>query len=208
MIYKMKKIDTIIFDLGGVLVDWNPEYVYRKVFDGNEKKMEWFLTNVCSPEWNIEQDAGRTINEAEKLKIAEFPEYKDLIKLFYKDWEYMFSGIIEENVHILNQLKVSKKYKLYALTNWSAEKWDKALELFPFFKDFDGVVVSGQEKCRKPFNKIYEIIINRYNINPTKSIFIDDNYDNVQAAKKLGINGIHHSVKTPLSKSIDKFRLL
>lgn len=103
------KIDTIIFDLGGVLVDWKPEYVYQKVFNGDDEKMQWFLKNVCTPEWNMEQDAGRTIAEANAVKIAEFPEYEDLIKLFYEEWPQMFSGPIQENVELFKNLKKSDR---------------------------------------------------------------------------------------------------
>ena len=120
------KIDTIIFDLGGVLVDWKPEYLYRKIFNGDEKKVQLFLNTVCTSEWNAEQDAGRTIEEAENIKIVEFPEHEDLIRLYYKDWHRMFSGPIKENVELFKNLKTSENYKIYALTNWGAEKWDKA----------------------------------------------------------------------------------
>jgi 2-haloacid dehalogenase len=201
------KIDTIIFDLGGVLVDWNPEYLYRKVFKGNEDKVQWFLNTVCTPAWNIEQDGGRTIAEAVKLKIDEFPQYKNWIELFYKDWEHMFSGPIAENVEFFKQLKATKKYKIYALTNWSAEKWDKALQLFLFFNDFDGVVVSGQEKTRKPFPTIYKTLLNRYQINPKRAIFIDDNYENIVAANELNIHGIHYKNHSQLIKDLEKFKL-
>ncbi len=190
------QIDTIIFDLGGVLVDWNPMYVYTQEFNGDTEKAQWFLENVCTPKWNIEQDGGRTIEEAIKLKIEEFPQYESLIRLYYDKWHLMFSGAIEENVTLFQELKASKKYKIYALTNWSAEKWDKALELFPFLNDFDGVVVSGIEKTRKPFAKIYEIILGRYNIIPNKAVFIDDNWENVKKAKKFGIHAIQ--CKNPL----------
>lgn len=204
MNYKMHKIDTLIFDLGGVLVDWNPEYVYKDVFKDNPEKMKWFLTHVCNSEWNIEQDAGRTIAEAEALKIRDYPKYEKEIKLFYKNWEHMFSGPIEENVALFKQLKASKKYKIYALTNWSAEKWDKALELFPFFKDFDGVIVSGQEKTRKPFKEIYELILNRYKIIPKNAVFIDDNKENIQAFESFGVAGIHIQLYTKLLVELKK----
>jgi len=200
-------IDTIIFDLGGVLVDWKPEYVYRKVFNGDEEKVQWFLNTVCTPQWNIEQDAGRTIKKAEQLKITEFPEYKELIQLFYKNWEHMFSGPIIKNVELFQKLKASKKYKVYALTNWSAEKWDVALELFPFFNDFDGVVVSGQEKTRKPYPEIYKIILNRYAISPENALFIDDNEDNIIGAKKLKLNGIHYKTHSQLIKSLQSLQI-
>jgi 2-haloacid dehalogenase len=201
-----QQIDTIIFDLGGVLVDWNPEYVYRKVFN-NKSKMKWFLENVCTSEWNLEQDTGRTIAEGVAIKIAEFPEYETEIKLFYKDWEYMFSGIIEENVQLFQQLKANKNFKVYALTNWCAEKWDKALELFPFFNEFDGVVVSGQEKCRKPFPEIYNILFNRFQITPENAIFIDDNLDNIIAARQLNLNGIHFTNNTNLKEVFNSFEI-
>lgn len=201
------EIDTIIFDLGGVLVDWKPEYVYRKVFDGNEEKVQWFLKNVCTPEWNMEQDAGRTIAEGNSIKINEFPEYEDFIKVFYKEWPHMFSGPIHENLDLFKKLKASGKYKIYALTNWGSEKWDKALELFPFFNDFDGAVVSGQEKTRKPFPQIYKIILDRFNISPEKAIFIDDNNDNVLAARDLNIHGIHYKNHQQLIQEFKNFNV-
>lgn len=201
------KIDTIIFDLGGVLVDWKPEYLYRKVFNNDEDKVQWFLNTVCTSDWNIEQDGGRTIEEAVNSKIAEFPQYSEWIRLFYTEWQDMFSGPIAENVELFKNLKATDNYKIYALTNWSAEKWDIALELFPFFKSFDGVVVSGQEKTRKPYSKIYEIILNRYNINPEKTIFIDDNKENVLAAKKLKLHGIHYKSPQLLLEKLNTFQI-
>ncbi|MFK5958779.1 MAG: HAD family phosphatase [Lutibacter sp.] len=201
------KIDTIIFDLGGVLVDWKPEYVYRKIFNGDEEKVQWFLNTVCTSKWNIEQDTGRTIKEAVKLKVAEFPQYEKWIRVFYKEWGHMFSGPISENVKLFKQLKASGNYKIYALTNWSAEKWELALELFPFFNDFDGVVVSGQEKTRKPFPEIYKIILDKYNITPENTIFIDDNYDNILTSNKLKLNGIHYKSPSQLLKFLSPFNL-
>ena len=201
------EINTIIFDIGGVLVDWKPEYVYQKAFNGDNEKMQWFLKNVCTPEWNMEQDAGRTIEEGEKLKIAEFPEHKQLIKLFYKNWTEMFSGPIKKNVELFKNLKNSNNYKIYALTNWSDEKWETALELFPFLKNFDGVVVSGQEKTRKPFEKIYTILLNRFNIIPEKALFIDDNFENCETANKLKINSIHYQNHKDLIKNLKLLKI-
>lgn len=201
------KIDTIIFDLGGVLVDWKPEYLYRKVFNGHEKKVEWFLNKVCTSAWNAEQDGGRTIEEAEKIKIAEFPEHADLIRLYYEQWHQMFSGPIEENVDLFKALKATGNYKIYALTNWSAEKWDMALELFPFFHFFDGVVVSGQEKMRKPHQEIYNLIIGKFSIKPENAIFIDDNEENVIAAKALKIHGIHYKSPQQLLNELRSYKL-
>lgn len=202
-----QKITTIIFDLGGVLVDWKPEYLYNKVFKGDVEKVTWFLNTVCTLQWNMEQDAGRTIFEAEKEKIALFPAYEKEIKMFYVRWTEMFSGPIKENVTLFKKLKATKKYKIIALTNWSAEKWETALNLFPFFNDFDGVVVSGFEHTRKPFEAIYKIALTRYKITPTHAIFIDDNLNNCLAAKKLGLHAIHYKNPKNLKSNLQLFNI-
>jgi len=200
------KIDTIIFDLGGVLVDWDPKNLYRKVFK-TEEEMNWFLNNICTSDWNIEQDGGRTIKEAVALKVSEYPDYKDYIELFYERWEEMFAGVIEENVELQQKLIANPNYKVYALTNWSGEKWERSLELFPFFNDFDGVIVSGIEKTRKPFDEIYQLILSRFNINPSSAIFIDDNLDNVKAAQKNGLNAIQYDGSQKLNLLLKAFNI-
>ncbi len=203
-----QKIDTVIFDLGGVLVDWKSEYIYEKEFNGDLEKMNWFLKNVCSPEWNLMQDAGRLIKDGIAEKVEEFPEYKRLINLFYSEWHNMFSGPIKKNVEIFKKLQQDKSIKIYALTNWCTEKWDTALKLFPFFNEFDGIVVSGQEKCVKPFPEIYHILFERFDINPKNAVFIDDNKLNIVAAKTLGLNTVHYSPKTNLFAELEAFGIL
>jgi 2-haloacid dehalogenase len=200
------KIETIIFDLGGVLVDWDPKNLYRKVFK-TEEEMNWFLNNVCTSDWNMEQDGGRTIKEAVTLKTAEYPEYKEYIALFYERWEEMFEGVITENVDIQQKLIANPNYKVYALTNWSGEKWERSLELFPFFNYFDGVIVSGIENTRKPFDKIYQLILSRFNINPATALFIDDNLDNVKAAQKNGIAAIQYNGLQKLNSLLAPFNI-
>ena len=133
---------TIIFDLGGVLVDWNPEYVYLNEFDGDRKKMNWFFDNICTSDWNEEQDGGKLIKIATKERIKLFPEHEKLIKMYYGRWEEMLKGEIIESVNILKKLK-SKNYKLIALTNWSFETFPVAIKRFDFLKLFDGIVVSN-----------------------------------------------------------------
>jgi 2-haloacid dehalogenase len=187
----MNKIDTIIFDLGGVLIDWNPEYVYREVFNGDQQKIDWFLNTICTHEWNVEQDAGRSIQKATELLVAQYPEYEEWIRIFYDRWEDMLGGTIPETVTLLNKLKQANNHRLYALTNWSAETFPVALQRYEFLLHFEGILVSGEEKTIKPFPKIYEILLERYQINPHMSVFIDDNLENVEVAKKFGIKGIH-----------------
>jgi 2-haloacid dehalogenase len=183
-------IDTIIFDLGGVLIDWNPRYVYRKIFK-TEEEIDWFLQNVTTPEWNENQDAGYPLHKATEELIAKHPEWEPEIKAYYGRWLEMLGQDIHETVEILQQLKGTGKYKLYALTNWSAETFPHALERFEFFKAFDGVVVSGQEKMRKPSAEFYKILIDRYHLDPARTIFIDDVLRNVKGAESVGIMGIH-----------------
>ena len=201
------KIDTIIFDLGGVLVDWNPKYLYEKIFDSQEE-VEWFLNNVCTSDWNIEQDAGRTIEEANALKIAEFPDYEKFINMFYERWDEMFSGPIQESVKIQQKLIADKNYKVYALTNWSAEKWELGKQLFSFFNDFEGVVVSGQENTRKPFDDIYQLILKRYSIIPENSVFIDDNFENTLGFSRNGIHSIHFKSPEQLKSDLKKLNVI
>ena len=183
------KIETIIFDLGGVLVDWNPEYVYLNEFNGDRKKMQWFFDNICTSSWNEKQDGGYPMADATEERINLFPKYKKLIKMFYGRWEEMLKGEIGETVEILHKLK-RKKYKLIALTNWSAETFPVAVKKFKFLKLFDGIVVSGKVKMLKPFPEIYNYTLKKYGLIANKSIFIDDRISNVDGAIKCGINGI------------------
>jgi 2-haloacid dehalogenase len=186
----MSEIKSIIFDLGGVLIDWNPRYVYRQIFK-TEEEIEWFLENVTTPDWNENQDAGYPLHKATEELIAKHPDWEPQIKAYYGRWLEMLGDAIHETVEIFHQLKQSGKYKLYALTNWSAETFPHALERFEFFKWFDGIVVSGEEKMRKPFPEFYKVLLDRYNIKPSETIFIDDSLRNIKAAEAVGIAGIH-----------------
>lgn len=182
-------INTIIFDLGGVLIDWNPRYLYRKIF-ASEEEVTWFLENICTSEWNDEQDAGRSFEEATRDLIRKHPEFEEPIIAWYDRWQETISGPIHGTVEILKQIKDSEKFRLYALTNWSAETFPWALDNFDFLHWFEGIVVSGHEKTRKPRPDFFQILFNRYNINPSEAIFIDDNLNNIQGAKQLGLNTI------------------
>ena len=185
-----KEIETIIFDLGGVLIDWNPRYVYRQMFE-EEERMEWFLEHICTSDWNEEQDGGRSLKVAEDLLLTQHPEWKEEIQAFYGRWEEMLGGPITETVDILLRIKSSRRFRLFALTNWSAETWPVAWERFRFLHEFDGVLVSGQEMLKKPDPAIYRLLLDRYKIDPPRALFIDDNLRNVRAAVDSGIPSIH-----------------
>ena len=193
-------IKTVIFDLGGVLIDWNPDYLYKTIFD-SEEEMKWFYDNICTPDWNEEQDAGRDLNEGTELLVKKFPEHEHYIRAYYSRWEEMLNGPIHDTVEIFKELKSSGSYQLLALTNWSHQTFPIALERFDFLHWFDGKVVSGEEKTRKPFLDIYEMVINRYHVDPASAVYIDDNARNLVPARELGMAAIHF--KNPAQLKLD-----
>jgi 2-haloacid dehalogenase len=186
-----KKYASLVFDLGAVLIDWNPRYLYSKIF-ATTAETDFFLENICTSDWNEEQDAGRSLQDATELLITEHPQYEAHIRAFYGRWKEMLGGPIEDTVNILQRLKESKRYKLYALTNWSNETFPLALLLYPFLQWFDGIVVSGREKMRKPQAEFYELLVTRYNIDVQSTLFIDDNQRNIIAAEACGIESVHY----------------
>jgi 2-haloacid dehalogenase len=185
-----RSITTIVFDLGGVLIDWNPRYVFRSLFNTTEE-MEWFLSHICTNAWNEEQDAGYPLQQATNDLLVLHPQWEREIKAYYGRWEEMLKGPIAETVALLRQLKEGGRYRLYALTNWSAETFPVALRKYDFLHRFEGIVVSGTEKTRKPFPEIYDILLSRYGIASGEAVFIDDNPYNVAAGKNAGMAGIH-----------------
>ena len=199
-------IEAIIFDLGGVLIDWNPRYVYRTIFD-SEEKIDWFFNNICTHDWNEKQDAGYPLSTATEELVQQHPEWESEIRAYYDRWIDMLGGPIHETVNILRDLKEQEHLSLYALTNWSHETFPVALERFEFLQWFDGIVVSGEEKTRKPFPEFYQRLLERYNIDPRKAIFIDDNLSNVKAAEDTGINGIHFLDAKQLRDELRKFHV-
>lgn len=187
----MMPVNTIIWDLGGVLIDWNPRYVFNEAYFESEEKREYFFKHICSNDWNEEQDAGRSIVEATQELVKQFPEWESAIRDYYGRWTEMLKGPVHETVDLFRQLKDSGRFKMYALTNWQANLFDIALVRYNFLHWFDGRVVSGEEKTRKPFPEFYQRLLDRYKVNPATALFIDDNLRNVKAAETLGIKSIH-----------------
>ncbi len=192
-------IENVIFDFGGVLVDWNPRYLFMEYFR-SESEMENFLSTVCSNDWNLEQDRGRSLADGTRLLQAKFPEYLSLIALYYGKWELTLKSDIPDTVSLLYRLK--EKYHIFGLTNWSNETIPIAYRRFPFFKEFDGIVVSGDEKIVKPDKRIYQLLLDRYKLNAENSIFIDDNMSNVKAAEEMGMIAIHYESSTQLEEKL------
>lgn len=200
-------INTIIFDLGAVLIDWNPHYLYRSLFT-DEQEMKDFLANICTSDWNEEQDAGRSLQEGTDLLVAQYPEHESNIRAFYSRWVEMLGEPLHGTVEILRQLKASGNYQVYALTNWSAETFPFALERYDFLNWFDGIVMSGAEKMRKPAPAFYQLLLDRYDVKAAEALFIDDNYRNILAAEKMGIKSIHFTSAEALEGKLKEFGVL
>ena len=189
------------------MIDWNPSYLFDQLFEDEEQKKHFF-EQICTPDWNEMQDAGRPLKDATESLVAKHPEWKEYIEAYYGRWEEMLGGPIHETVEIFRQLKEQQKYELYALTNWSAELFPIALERYEFLHWFDGRVVSGEEKMRKPFSDFYQLIMKRFKLVPAETLFIDDNKRNVIAAQELGMHTIHFLSPTQLEEELQKRNLI
>ncbi len=184
----MSERPVIVFDLGAVLIDWNPRHLYRKLFD-DEAEMEAFLRDICTPEWNAEQDRGRSWAEAVDLLTAEHPDHKALIHAYKDRWEEMMVGPIQGTVDILDRLK-NDGYEIHALTNWSAETFPIARARFGFLAQFETILVSGEERLKKPDARIFDLLLTRIGHPAERCVFIDDSAKNIEAAAKLGFDAI------------------
>jgi 2-haloacid dehalogenase len=178
-----------VFDLGGVVIDWNPRYLYRKLFNGNETAMERFLAAVCTSSWNEQQDAGRSFAEACGSLKRLHPDKAELIDAWFQRYEEMLGGEIPGTVDILRELR-SRSVPIYALSNWSAETFPIAVNRFECLSWFNGVLLSGEVKVLKPDRRIFEIFLDTFRIEPSRAIYIDDRSENVEAAIELGMFGI------------------
>jgi 2-haloacid dehalogenase len=196
-----------VFDLGGVLVDWNPRHLYRKLFGGDEAAMEQFLATVCTQAWNECQDAGRSFAEATAELVARHPGKVALIEAYGNRFDEMMAGPIAGTVEILAELR-RREVPLYALSNWSAETFPLAERRFDFLRWFRGIVLSGQEKVIKPDRRIFEILLARYGLLPRDLVYIDDNAKNAAAAAALGMRGIHFVDPATLRRELAEVGLL
>ena len=192
-----------LFDLGGVFFDWDPDHFYKNVFENIEER-EFFLAEVCNDNWNFQQDAGRSIAEAELELIPKFPHYEKEIKMYYKNHRKMIRGVFEESVDILKKLK-DKNYDCYVLSNWSAETFEGMTDDYPFLKLFDGLLISGEDKLIKPDHAIYQLARDRFNLNSEETVFIDDKRENIEAAKGLDFKTIHLTDPKNIEKEINQF---
>ncbi len=204
----MSSVNKIVFDLGGVLIDWNPAYVFRQIFEGDEERMQWFFEHVCTFDWNENQDAGYPLAKATEERIALFPEFETEIKAYYGRWEEMLGGPIPETVRILEALRQKAAQRLFALTNWSHETFPIALQRYEFLHWFEDIVVSGEERTRKPHPEIYQIANQRFQLEPANTLFIDDNLRNVKAAETMGWQTIHFHSPAQLHSELNRLQII
>lgn len=197
---------TVIFDLGGVLIEWDPRHLYRQLFDDPDK-MESFLAEVTTAEWNAHQDAGRPWAEAVELLVAEHPERRELIEAFHRRWPEMLAGEIPGTVDVLADLRAAG-VRLVALSNWSAEMFPVARERFDFLAWFEGIVISGDVGVNKPDRRIFEHLAEQFRIEPAEALFIDDSSANVNAAMALGFLTIQFTGATALRRELVQLGLL
>jgi 2-haloacid dehalogenase len=197
---------TVVFDLGGVLVDWDPRYMYRQLFDDPDE-MESFLAEVTTAEWNAHQDAGRPWAEAVELLVAEHPQRRELIEAYRRRWPEMLAGEIPGTVDVLADLRAAG-VRLLALSNWSAETFPVARERFEFLAWFEEIVISGEVGVNKPDRRIFEHLMEHFDIEPRAALFIDDSSANVEAAEELGFGAIQFTDAGALRRELVRLGLL
>jgi 2-haloacid dehalogenase len=200
----MKK--TIVFDIGGVLIDWNPRYLYQKIFSDPEE-MEFFLREICSPEWNAQADAGKSYQDAIDELIPQYPDYEEPIRLFYQRWEEMIGGTFPQVIKILDDLRAAG-YPLAALSNWPAETFPIVQAKYEFLDWFNPLLISGRIGYKKPQPEFYSLMLCAVDRDPSECIFIDDTLENISAADQLGITSIHFHTAKQLAEELTRMGVL
>jgi 2-haloacid dehalogenase len=180
---------TVVFDVGNVLIRWDPRHLYRRLIP-DEARMDWFMQNVCTGAWNIEQDRGRSWADGVAELVARHPDWEHEIRAYDAHWHETVPGVIEDSVAVLAELK-ARGDKVYAITNFSREKWAESLIRFPFLDTFDGTIVSAHERLLKPEPAIFQTLLERYGLAAGDCIFVDDSEKNVKGARAVGMQAVH-----------------
>ncbi|MBO6511604.1 MAG: HAD family phosphatase [Roseibium sp.] len=203
----VNSITTVVFDIGNVLIEWNPDHLYRKLIPDTRER-DVFLQTVCSMEWNIQQDLGRSWSQAVEILVKEHPDKADLIAAYSDRWHEMVPGEVPGTRQILEELKQDGT-PLYAITNFSAEKFSEAQDRFPFLKSgFRDIVVSAEERLIKPDPKIYKVLLERNGLEPASCYFIDDSERNAEAARSVGMSAHHFKTADLLRDDLVRLGLL
>ena len=190
----------VVFDIGNVLLRWNPRYLYRKRFE-DEASMEHFLATVCSMEFIADTDVAADFKAAVHARAEGFPEFADELKLYHSRWIETIGGPIDENVALMRRLKAAGR-PVYALSNFNAETFAIVERRYDFLSEFDARVISGHVGVVKPDRRIYEILFERAAREPSELLFVDDSAPNVQAAEALGMAAIHFTPGVDLEREL------
>lgn len=182
-------INTVVFDIGNVLIPWNPRWLFQRHLPRAED-IERFLAEVDFLGWNEQHDAGQLFEHGIAQRSERFPHYRHLFEAFFEHWEESLGPPIEGTVALARTLR-ERGYRTLALTNFSAETFPRATQLHGFLNEFEGVVVSGRERLMKPDPAIYRLLCERYDVQPTQAVFIDDSLKNIEGAQRIGMHGIH-----------------
>ena len=202
-----ESLPAIVFDLGGVLIDWNPNHLYEKMFEGDQEKIKHFLSAICPPEWNAKLDAGYSISAAIEDQILLYPGYEVYIRAYGARWIEMIGGQIDGSVEILAELK-KQRYPLFVLSNWSGETYPFVYQRFEFLKWFDSVMLSGEEKVVKPDPAIFQVLLKRIEYPAEQCLFIDDSFPNIETADRLGFQTIHFTSADKLKMELKERSIL
>ena len=199
----MSKIEKVIFDLGKVIVKFDPRNLYNKIFDTPEDT-NFFFKNICPWEWHTQQDLIYDTKPATLKKIEEHPDYKYAIESFYGRFQEMIVGIYEENLKIAFDLK-QKGIPIFILSNFPGDQFDIYASKNKFVNEFDDMIISGKVGLKKPDAKIYELAIKKFICDPKKTLFIDDRPENTESAKKIGFQTITLDKPNKLKEYLKEF---
>lgn len=197
---------NVVFDIGNVLIHWEPRALYRKLF-ASEDEVDWFITNVCNHDWNLEQDRGRSFADGVREATARFPQYADAIAAYDLRWHETVLGPIDGSVAILEELQ-ARGTPLYAITNFNQDKFRESVERFAFLRLFRDIVVSGDERVLKPGAEIYRLLLARNGLDAAACVFIDDSAKNVTGAEAVGMKAIHFTTPEALRHDLTAMGLL
>ena len=200
-------VDAVVFDVGGVLIEWNPRHLYRRLFDGDDAAMELFLTEVCSPAWNLRQDAGRSWADGIAELVSRWPEQAGLIRAFDERWEEMVPGPLDGTIALVEALK-RRGVPLYCLTNFSSAKFEQTRRRFDVFALFDGIVVSGEIGMVKPDPAIFQHLLRRFRLPAGRCLFVDDVSANIKGARAVGMHAHLFRNAPALAHVLRRYRLL
>ncbi|MCC5618912.1 HAD family phosphatase [Nostoc sp. CHAB 5836] len=199
-------VDHVVFDVGNVLIEWSPEHLYRKLIPDAAERAR-FLAEICTPDWNLEQDRGRSWADAVAERIALFPQYAALIRAFDERWQETVPGEVPGSVALLEALRAAD-VPLYAITNFSAQKFAESRIRFPFLDRFRDVVVSAEERLLKPDPAIYHLLLDRNGLDAARCLFIDDSEKNVRGAEAVGMRAHHFRDATTLAVELRRLGLI